>query len=142
MFRGSVSGLMGFEQSIRRLSTVPAKVAEKGAERIADLIDQQFASGTDAYGGAWAPHKESTVRRWGEHGILELTGATRGEVDVHPMGGSGIAIELGDLAALHQNGTSRMPARPILPRGAFPATWRDALEQAAAESFADATGGR
>lgn len=137
-FSGNIGALRGFEQSLRRLADVPAKVAEKGAEAIAEQIDQQFASGTDAYGNAWAPHAPATVARWGEHPILELTGALRGEVDVHPLPGTGIAIELGELASLHQSGTSRMPARPILPSGTFPAAWREALEQAAAESFEEA----
>lgn len=140
-FSGDIGALRGFEQSIRRLARVPAKVAMKGAEAIAEQIDQQFAAGTDAYGNAWTPHKPATVKRWGEHPILELTGGLRGEVDVHPMAGSGIAIELGELASLHQNGTSQMAARPILPTGTLPATWREALEQAAAESFEEAARG-
>ncbi|GAC1536344.1 MAG: hypothetical protein NVS3B10_00180 [Polyangiales bacterium] len=60
----------------------------------------------------------------------------RDSIDVRPMRGAGIAITIGDDKAIfHQSGTSRMPARKILPEGAMPDTWERALADAAEAAF-------
>lgn len=139
--KGNVGALHSYARTLRRLASVPSRMAGPAADRISDLLDEQFAAQSDPYGNAWEPHAEATVARWGEHPVLELTGALRGSVDVQPMGGAGIAITLDDVAQFHQTGTSRMPARPVLPYAGLPAAWDDALSQAAAETFERTLGG-
>lgn len=138
---GNVGALHSYARSLRRLAQVPSQMAAPAAERISDLIDDQFSSGTDPYGAAWEAHAPATVARWGEHPVLELSGALRGSVDVQPMGGAGIAVTLDEVGQFHQTGTARMPARPILPVAGLPPSWEDALSQAAAETFERTLGG-
>jgi hypothetical protein len=134
--RGDFEFLGKLEANLRRLSEVPSRAAAESSESIADLIEQEFASQSDAYGNAWAPHAPATVRRWGEHDILTLSGAMREHVTVRPMAGAGISITFDeDYAVYHHTGTRYMSRRPVLPQETMPATWEAALEEAYANAF-------
>lgn len=115
-----------------RLARVPSQTAGRAAPAIAHLIDQEFTTGRDPYGRAWAPLKQSTLAKGRRPPPLTDTGAMRAGVDVKPMQGAGIAITFANAvpAVFHQGGTRKMVARPPLPGGTFPATWARALETA------------
>lgn len=131
------AALRKIRRAVNRLAEVPSRVARDGASEIKALIGQQFAAQTDAYGRPWAQHEPATVERWGAHAILNLTGALA-DVDVKPLAGAGIGITLGaKYGAFHQVGTARMVARPILPDGPLPDSWRAALAGAGASAFDD-----
>jgi hypothetical protein len=128
------SALAQVRLAISKLTRVPSQVAKRASGKIAGLIGKQFSAQTDAYGAAWAPLTAETIRRWGTHPILDLTGAMNA-VEVKPLPGAGISITLGEpYAAFHQVGTRYMPPRPILPTAALPAAWNAALKAAAEES--------
>lgn len=131
--------LASIARSIRALGKVPSRAAPKAADAIRGLLDEQFAAQVGPYGAAWAPHSEATVKRWGEHAILDLSGALK-SLDVRPSGGAGITVTLGaPYGQFHQTGTSRMPARPILPYAGLPAKWSAAIKDACSEAFGEAT---
>jgi hypothetical protein len=68
----------------------------------------------------------------------------RGGIDVKPLPGAGLAITFADAvpAVYHQNGTRYMARRPILPTGAFPKRWSDALERATQATIDNAMRGK
>ncbi len=119
-------------RSLRQLASVPSRISAPAADLVSGFIAQQFDEQRDPYGEPWEGHAESTVRRWGEHPILDLGGDLK-DVDVSPLPGSGVGITLGaEYGRFHQTGTSAMPARRILPdnRG-LPAQWSAALRDLA-----------
>lgn len=139
-FTGDIAELGKLVDNLGRLASVPSQVAADASERIAGLIAQEFEAQADPYGDAWADHTEGTVKRWGEHEILDLSGGMRGSVDVRPMRGAGIAITIDDVAGFHQGGTVDMVARPVLPSDDMPPLWEEALEAAGNARFAEAMG--
>lgn len=97
----------------------------------------RFETETDPWGRPWAPLASSTVkrRRLGSRRILQDTGNLRrsytwrvgrhqvavgtfGRVNGKPPG----------YARYHQTGTSRMPARKMLPEKPWPKTYTEAVE--------------
>lgn len=130
------AALRRITRAVSALSRVPSQTAQAASVDIRQRIAEQFAYGVDAYGHAWEKHSEATIKRWGEHRLLDLTG-DMSNVSVTPTPGAGIAITLGaSYGAFHQVGTKWMPRRPILPDGPLPPTWKAALDSAALKSFA------
>lgn len=127
------------KRSLRQLMQLPARVSADAAEVVESLLAQQFAEERDPYGTPWEPHAESTVKRWGEHPILDLTGDMK-DVSVRPLPGSGVGITLGaPYSRFHQTGTAHMPPRPILPDGrGLPPDWVAALSQLTQAAFGKA----
>ena len=130
--------LASFSRSLRALSRIPSRAAGDASDSIKSLIAEQFAAEADPYGNAWAPHAESTVKRWGEHAILDLTGELK-SFSVRPSGGAGITVTLGaDWGRFHQTGTRNMPRRAVLPYAGLPARWSDAIRAACSNAFGEA----
>lgn len=117
------------------LASIPSRATRASSEAIRALIARQFAEGTDAYGNTWAPLAD------GQDSHLYRTGNLFRSIDVRPMAGAGVQITVGaEYGAYHQSGTSRMPARPILPDGPeLPEEWErkilDELEEAFGREF-------
>jgi hypothetical protein len=132
-----VRALDRLAQNVGRLARVPSRIASTAAPAIAALIDQGFAAGRDPYGQAWAKLRPSTVARGRRPPPLTDTGTMRRGVSVRPMAGAGIAVSFAsDIPSIfHQYGTRKMAARPMLPRGAFPATWARAIERIGETEF-------
>lgn len=138
---GDFAGLGKLQANLRRLAEVPSRAAADASERIAALIQEEFDAQSDPYGNAWEPHADATVRRWGEHPILDLTGDMRGNVDVSPQRGAGIKVTFDEpYAEYHHTGTPNMPARPVLPINTLPSSWTSALEEAHAKAFDEVMG--
>lgn len=138
---GDFAALGKLEANLRRLGEVPSRAASEASDRIAALIEEEFAAQSDAYGNPWAPHKPATIARWGEHDILTLSGVMRDHVTVAPMRGAGISITFDeDYAGWHHVGTRYMVRRPVLPLETMPATWTAALEEAYANAFDEVMG--
>lgn len=133
----SVRNLDQLAQNIGRLAAVPSRMAPAASREIARLIESEFATGRDPYGRAWAKLKPATLARGRRPPPLTATGKMRGSVQVRPAPGAGIAITFGSAtpAIFHQYGTRKMAARPMLPRGTFPATWARALERVGQTEF-------
>lgn len=136
MADAGVAALQRIMRAVRQLSRVPSRVAQEASGDVRRLLFEQIAAQTDPYGAAWAPHKESTLKRWGEHPVLDLTGDMIGGIDVAPSAGAGINITLGEkYSAFHQTGTRYMPARPILPDRGIPESWVSAIREASSNAF-------
>lgn len=155
-------GFQRLAETVRRLATVPARAAELASERIKGEIDRALDAGEDPYGRAFAPLSPTTLELHPGAGspILTYTGAMRSAIEVRPMGGAGIEIVIGDdghgrpvpVATYHQTGTRRvrgwvynnigMPQRQIMPQsGGLPASWKQAVADAAAQAFGEARRG-
>ncbi len=126
-----VAALRSVSRMLRQLSKVPAKASRDAAKEIKARIRQEFATGTDPYGNAWAPLRPATLAKGRQPPPLTDTGEMA-SVTVEPAAKAGIVISLGaDYSRFHQTGTRNMAARPILPdhRG-LPDTWRRSIEDA------------
>jgi hypothetical protein len=125
---------------MRRLADVPARASALAAVEIKKEIDKSFQTKTDPYGKTWPAHAPYTVRRWGKHPLLQLTGAGKAEIKVRSLPGSGIAVESpSEGLAFAQGGTVNEPKRRFLPENQLSATWKRALERATAQAFKEAT---
>lgn len=139
--KGDFAGLKKLASNLGRLSEVPSCAAVASSERIASLISEEFAEQADPYGNPWADHTEETIKRWGEHPILDLTGDMKATTQVKPMSGAGVAITFDvDYASFHHTGTKSMVARPVLPLETMPASWNAALEEESAKAFEEILG--
>jgi hypothetical protein len=131
-FGSALQRVMG---TLRQLSRVPSAAAADASKDIAKLIADQFSGQSDPYGNAWAPLKQSTIDRWGEHSTLDLFGSMK-DIDVRPAPGAGIVIRLGaEYSRFHQTGTRYMASRPILPWRGLPDTWRRVIADAVDAAF-------
>lgn len=124
-----IASATSLEAAIAALSRVPGaidQVAEKAVPRIVDVIDRQFSSETDPDGHRWADGPNY-------NGLID-TGAMLGSLSVTTNGGE-LVMTMDSPFEYHQNGTSRMPRRQILPEGELPDAYRAAIEAAVFEVF-------
>jgi hypothetical protein len=84
--------------------------------RVLDFIDRQFAT---AGGGKWRPLAPSTIRKKGHSRILFERGKLIKSWRMRTSSGYSVSVYSEDPKAIfHEEGTSRMPARPMLPNEA------------------------
>lgn len=129
MSANGIPGLQGFGIALKRLGSIPSKIAKEASARVSELIDDQFETETDPYGKPWETLSAATVRRkHGDTRILQRSEDLRKKIKVKPMRAAGIAVTFDPpYASYHQTGTRYMPARKLFPEGAFPAKWNAAL---------------
>lgn len=123
-----------FEQlrtSLTDIEGVVDSIATEAVEAIEQLIQQEFASGTDPYGNAWnAPNN------------LNDTGAMLSSLIVM-VDGKEIFMSIDEPANFHQSGTYKMPQRIIFPlEGELPDSWNAILENTANKNLSDKIGGK
>lgn len=112
-------------RKLRALSSEGKTVARVAlASKIRDLIEEGFIRETDPTGHKWAPRKDSLP-----HPILTKTGAMRRGFEIDLRGAlivtSSVVSDQGRPYPLfHQKGTSKMPARRVLPSRSLPSHWR------------------
>jgi hypothetical protein len=139
---GDFARLQSTIRGLRALARVPAVVSVEGAKAIKSEIDREFATATDPYGQPWAPHQPSTVRRWGKHPLLRLTGAGLASIQVRPMPKAGISVTVDSEGLMFaQGGTRYEVRRRWLPDDRMPQKWRIALEKAAEKAAKEALRG-
>lgn len=100
---------------------------------------EQFASEGGWGGSPWAPLAESTLAQKQGASILIDTGAMRGAVSRPQRTATPSSLTLtivDEKIEYHQEGTSRMPARPVIPDH-LPASAEAELELAAERYIAD-----
>lgn len=133
---GDWARLQATIRGLRKLAKVPAQLAVPAAVAIKREIDRGFATNSDPYGNKWANHASATVRRWGKHPLLRLTGAGYADIRVVPLPGAGVqVISPSEGLAFSQAGTVNQPRRRFLPDDTMPATWNRALEQVATDAI-------
>ena len=118
------------------LPRVMSRAATDAADNISDLIDAQFDAGVGPWGNPWAPLAESTKRKGRQDPPLDDEGVLRSPV-VEALQGAGIRISYDeDYAEFHQNGTSRMPQRMLVPpEGTISPAWNAAIVEAYNDAF-------
>ena len=135
-----VSKIGQWARQVRALASVPTRAALRAAPGIRDLVENMFASGSDAYGEAWAPLAPSTLARGRRPPPLTDTGAMRGAVGVVPMAGvAGVLVSIPHPAGVHQTGSRRMPARQLMPSKGLPQSWREVLVDAVTGAVREGT---
>jgi hypothetical protein len=124
-------GLRDLAAHLGRLAGVPSRVSTAVAKDIQALVDQEYETGTDAYGAGWESLAEETLRRGRHPPPLTDSGRMRDTTRVRPLPGAGIAVTFDvPYAKFHHTGTKHMPARPVLPtEGRFPPSWEKALRR-------------
>jgi hypothetical protein len=143
---GDISRMGRLAENIGKLARVPSRASARVAEEIKGLIENQFATGTDPYGNTYKPLTEYTLskRTQTSEPPLTDTGTMRDSLRVEPMRAAGVSITIAHPGEDHQTGWSGAqgsgPARPVLPPGPLPRTWRDKIDQALDELVRDELG--
>jgi hypothetical protein len=95
-------------------------------------MQQDAQAQRDPYGRTYAPHKPATIKRWGPHAILNMSGEGIGSLKATPLPGAGITLEAAVHMAFTQAGTPTQTVRAVLPnRPQLPATYERILEESA-----------
>jgi phage gpG-like protein len=123
--------------ALRRLSAVPSRAAKRAAAEIELRWLADWRAGKDPHGRAWKPLAPATVRKRGSaRPILIHTGAMIGTATVRPAGKSGLTITVAiPYSGYHQTGTSRMPARPVVPYMGLPRSWDAIVRKAVKDAY-------
>lgn len=134
ILRGDFAGMRRMAEKLKSLATVPAAAASKGATKLEELVEAEYAEGQDPAGKPWVPLAPATRRRGRTPPPLTASGAMRGETKVVAKGTT-IEGSSPHPAELHESGTRHMPARPIAPNAAaLPPRWAGALTASADEA--------
>ena len=151
--RGDFVRLRAAIVKIKSLASTVPQVARVAAVELRAQVTQEFATGSSPYGTRWKPLAPATIKRWGPHAVLVLTGAMSGGVTSEASGDT-IKLSAPSPAFLHQRGWRRAlrkpkkskrkgvhvatithgtggPARPIFPDGRVPNSWRQAIRRIA-----------
>jgi hypothetical protein len=128
---GDFSELNDAVVRLQSLDGLTARAAQRAANSIAGVVDEQFAAGTDPYGTPW-----QDLASGGPSHLTE-TGEMHAGVVVHASG-SDIVITVPDPGGYHQTGTRYMPARPVEPvqSQGLPPAYEIAILAAVAEEAA------
>ena len=107
-------------------------LAEKGTEAVAEklepainqVIQAEYDQGKGPDGSTWAAKADGSASH------LQKTGAMRSGTEV-VRGVKGVSVRVPKPGGYHQGGTSRMPARKLVPDGEpLPPDWAKAAEEA------------
>lgn len=135
---GDFGRLQATINALNGLSRVSSQVAAVASPLLTDQMQEDAGAEQDPYGNPFAPHEEATVKRWGAHPILDLTGKGIGSLKAAPSGGAGIEVSADEHMRFAQGGTMYEVARPALPNNpSLPASWNEILNEARDKVIAD-----
>ncbi len=133
---GDFGRLTGTIAALKSLTRIPSKVAAVAAPRITERMQQDTRSAVDPYGRGYAPHMPATVKRWGPHALLDLSGAGIASLEAKPLPGAGIAVTADEHMVFTQAGTPTQDVRAVMPNSPqLPASWNRILEEASVEQI-------
>lgn len=139
---GDFGRLTATINALKQLSRVPARVAAIAAPRIKARMKRDTRAQMNPYGQAYAPHLPATVRRWGKHPILNLSGDGIASLDARPAAGAGITVTADEHMRFTQGGTVHQEKRTVMPDNpSLPSSWRGILERSAADAMREALKG-
>lgn len=126
--------LTRFADRLRGLADLAPAIAVTAAPLLEEAARATANAGSDPEGKAWKPRKAGGTALPGAAGAISASATSKGVV----------TIVLRGVYVLHHFGTSRVPARPILPTLGedLPAPMAAALKKAASVAVARAMGGR
>ena len=116
-------GISALRDRLRRLERRVEDPRDVMAVIGADLmerVEEGFENEHDPYGQPWKPLAPATLKRRRAGGvgakILQDTGVMRRSLNYRVAGRNAVAVGFSDKKApWHQDGTDRIPARPMLP---------------------------
>lgn len=128
---GDFGRLTATINALKQLSRVPSQVAAVAAPELTEQMQADAHAEHNPYGQDFAPHQPATVKRWGAHAILNLSGDGIGSLKAAPMGGAGIEITADEHMRFSQGGTVNEPVRATIPNNpSLPTAWREILNDA------------
>lgn len=131
VLHSSDGGLEAFADRLALVSEeAPRALVGAMAAAAEEVLTLEFATESGPTASPWAKRVPPT----GSWPILEKTGAMKASRSVTEEP-SAIEISLAAPANYHQNGTSRMVARPPLPGGNAAPRWTDAMDKACGEKL-------
>jgi phage gpG-like protein len=120
------------------LGELAQRISAAGMKLVAD----EFKTETDPYGKPWAPLKRERTRnrharlraaaagrKVNGQKILQDTGRMKNSVGAAPRGFTARLVIPTWYAAVHQNGSAKIPQRMMLPNGDLPDRWRRVFEK-------------
>lgn len=126
---GDFGRLTGTIAALKTLAKIPAQVAGRAAPRITERMKQDTGAARDPYGRPYAPHALATVKRWGAHPLLDLSGAGIDSLDAKPLPGAGISVTADEHMVFTQAGTPTQEVRAVFPNTPqLPVAWNRILE--------------
>jgi hypothetical protein len=130
MSGNAIAELSALRGNLAALTGVPAKLAERGANRLTRIIRANTAAGLDAYGKPFVPLAPATREKGRQPPPMVASGDSLSETRARPLRGSGIAIVLGGAYMHHVRSHKTRPARSVIPeRSGLPAAWNAALRE-------------
>jgi phage gpG-like protein len=105
----------------------PAGIRQTIADKVAELIDRGFQTHSAPDGTPWAP----PAHQYGDR-PLEDTDALRKGFEVSATEDSIVVRNNVPYADYIQHGTTKMPARPMVPEDELPASWKAEIDAAVA----------
>ena len=112
----------------RKLSD-PRDLMQDAAQFAVERLEETYTAENDPYGVPWAPLAPSTLRQKAGSAILIEKGSLNASLGYNLLGSQAAEIGYVDYKAKwHQDGTSKMPARPIVPDDGLPSEWEPRLE--------------
>lgn len=135
-------GLEALKRRLARLSEPDFEGALAAiGQALVEKVEQSFEREADPYGEPWKPLAPSTLEKRRKKGrgakILQDTGVMRRSLNWQLRGRNAVAVGFSDKKAVwHQEGTERIPARPMLPwkKGpggvVLPRSWMKEIEDA------------
>lgn len=135
---GDFGRLTGTIAALRALARVPSRVAAIAAPRIQEQVQADTNAGQDPYARAYAPHMPATVKRWGPHQLLKLSGNGIDSLRAAPMAGAGIGLSADKHMTFTQAGTPTQEVRAVYPNNpTLPRSWNRILEQSTEQAAAE-----
>jgi hypothetical protein len=131
-----VDGFAKLERLIANLETLASDGADDAsaaaASAVEKVVEAEYTEGKGPDGKRWADKADGTASH------LQKTGAMRSATQVVP-GVKGVSVRIPKPGGFHQGGTSRMPARPLVPEGEpLPPSWEQPVAAAVKDAFAKA----
>jgi hypothetical protein len=131
-----MGGFRHLNGRLDELARIPSQVSRPIADRLNELLTEQWNTESDPYGEPWEPLAESTKKAKGHDTILIDTGELAAGTMAVPRAGAGIDLVSLDYGQYHQTGTTRMPRRPIFPDGqSLPESWQEAIQDEVSAAF-------
>lgn len=135
---GDFGKLAATINALNQLSRVPSTVAAVAAPKLTDQMQADANAGRNPYGQGFEPHASATIKRWGPHPILRLSGVGVGSLRATPASGSGILVTVDEHMRFSQGGTVNEPVRATLPNNpSLPASWRRVIEESRDQVLSD-----
>ncbi len=133
---GDFGRLTGTIAVLNKLASVPSQVSSVAAPRITQQMQSDTRSAVDPYKRAYAPHMPATIKRWGPHPLLDLSGTGIDSLKAEPMAGAGIQVTADDHMTFTQAGTPTQEVRAVMPNNSqLPASWNRILEESATDAI-------